>query len=286
MDLSVTVLQITASQIEAIASLRHPHNHQFLVSDNTSTRRATPKRRRENTPSVEPEQVQAVLRTDHYPFDPLLEWVFGRGDDEQCDFRLGTREQGVSARQFRIGHNWEAMTLVLTNLASKGTKCVDPSTGRLKRIMTSRAILPNEEYRIFAGAIDLTLRVPPRNDVQQARYEANLQVLKQEINQATPSIGGLRMRASQAVTPVIVGRKRRFVLQDQIGVGVTGSVHRAVDYETGDVFAAKTYNLDGSTNKVLKEMLNEIKILQGLDHVSIIAGQSLTLLIVLSEAYR
>lgn len=85
---------------------------------------------------------------------------------------------------------------------------------------------------------------------------------------------------------MIVSRRRRFVLYDQQRAGVTGPVHKAVDYETGDVFTAKTDNLGNSTEKVLKEMLNEIKILQRLDHTSDIPEQSFVYLIILPEAYR
>jgi hypothetical protein len=266
-DLSTIVLQITALNREAITALSHPHNKAFLISIELSDQKPVPRRTREATPSTSSRSVRALLRTDCYPFDPQFGWVFGR-EDEECDFFLGTREQGVSRKHFRVDHNWQSMTLVLTNMSSNGTRWTSPATGQVERVMTSRAILPGEQYNISAGAIDLILQIPPRDEDQQALYDSNIHRLRMEVENAMPTMNGLRVQPPGKVTPMIVGSKRKFVLQKVIGTGAMALVHRAVDFETGDVYAAKEYKLDEHTDFHLLSMLNEIKILQGLKHVS------------------
>lgn len=267
MDPEFTILQIRTSQPEAIAVLNGPHNEQFLVNHDSVIEEPAAKRRRETTPHVVPNEAQAVLRTDQYPFDPSLEWVFGH-DDERCDFLLGSKAQGVSGRQFRISHNWKSMEVMFVNLSANGTRIVDPSTGKIVKIMARRVLLAKEQYRVYAGVIDITLGIPPRNQAQQAVYLSNLQRLKHEVEQATPSMGKMAVESSKAATPVFVGRARRFILKDVLGAGAMSIVYKAVEYETGNVFAAKIHKINRKDDSIQKSMLNETKILQRLNHVS------------------
>ena len=266
-DLSRTVLQISAFEENSIKALNNSHNQGFIVSDKLSERPSLSRHQREETPSVEPRTVLAVLRTDHYPFDPLLGWVFG-SDEETCDVLIGTRDQGVSRKHFRIDHNWRTMTLVLTNISTHGTHMIDPETGDSHRITTSRAIFGTEQHRITLGAVNLTLRIPSRNQAQQAGYSLSIQRLGQEVVQATPSIRGLNIQSTGAVTPAVVGRKRKFVLRGVIGNGAMATVYKAIDAETGDLFAAKEYDFGDKLEARLRSMRNEVKILQKLKHVS------------------
>ena len=266
-DLSTVVLQLTALNHEAVATLTHPCNEAFLVPTASSVSKPMPRYARETTPLASNEPVRAMLRTDQYPFDPLLGWIFGR-DSEECDFFLGTMEQGISRRQFRIDHNWKAKTLVLINMSGNGTSWTNPETGEVERVLTSRAILPGEQCNISAGVVDLVLRIPPRSEDQQASYDDSINQICVEVEAATPTINGLKIQAPGTATPMIVGRKRKFVLQNIIGTGAMALVYRATDYETGDTFAAKEYKLSENFEQHLSSMLNEIKILKKLKHVS------------------
>lgn len=190
--------------------------------------------------------------------------MFGRAGD-RTDFVLGTQDQGVSQMHFRVDHNWKTINLVLTNLSGNGTSWIDPETGQREIIKTSRAILGNDQYRITVGVIELTLQIPPRHEKQQAEYEANLRRLRKEVEHAIPKFGGLAIQRRGTITPMVVGRKRKFVLRRIIGAGVMASVREAVDYETGDLYAAKQCRV---TNENLNSVLCKIKIMRRQKHVS------------------
>ncbi|OAP62697.1 hypothetical protein AYL99_01924 [Fonsecaea erecta] len=270
-DLSTVVLELTAVNSDAITSFRHPDNEAFLVPVEPSDQEPVHRRAREGTPLANSQSVRAFLRTDCYPYDPLLGWVFGRKDEEEeCDFFLGTKEQGVSRKHFRIDHNWKAMTLILTNMSGHGTKWASPDARNSDRVMTSRAILPGEQYSISAGAVELILQIPARGEDEQANFDSNIGRLRLEVEEATPTMNGLKIEPPGPITPLVVGRQRRFVLQNVIGSGAMALVYKAVDFETGDVYAAKAYKLAENTDLHLLSMLNEIKILQKLEHRNII----------------
>src|ERR1700744_92233 len=128
MDASFVVVQISPANEEATIALKDPRNAEFLIptGDPPELPRSDPGQR-DSTPFVEPSSNKTVLRLDRYPFDPAFGGVFGREGDD-VDFVLGSRDQGVSQKHFRIDHNWKAMTLVLTNMSGNWTGFADPAT--------------------------------------------------------------------------------------------------------------------------------------------------------------
>lgn len=267
LDLSLVVLQIQATNPDAVAALRNSHNKDYLVVNEQPIAKALNRSVREKTPRVERKISQAVLRTDRHPRDLLGGWSFGRA--EICDLIIGTQSQGIRDVNFKINYNWASLSLVLTNFSSHGTIIVDSATGSEETVMNSRAILENEQYRIIAGAIELMLQIPRRNEVIQMQYNANVQHMKRVVQQAIPFMSGLKIQSSGTITPAIVGRDRKFALREILGSGHQAVVHKAYDYATGDVFAAKKYKLKkrGST----KSMSTELGILTTLQHVSFVS---------------
>ncbi|KAK5312890.1 hypothetical protein LTR93_011161 [Exophiala xenobiotica] len=141
-------------------------------------------------------------------------------------------------------------------MSANGIRWTNSETNEIERVTTSRAILPGAQYTISAGVIDLILQIPPRGEDQQAMYDHNFRSLRQEAEQAMPTMNGLRVHPHGTITPMVVGRKR---------TGAMAIVHKAIDYETGD-----EYKLVDHTEFHLSSMLNEIKILQQVRHENII----------------
>lgn len=283
-DASLTVLQIKARNDDAVSALKLPQNANFLVKPaNLERKIAAPRRKREGTPLVKSQSVLAVLRIDRLPYDATRGWVFGRYDDgreenigeghgkeadeedEGVDFVLGTVHQGVSKRHFSIDYNWEAKTLLLKNLSDNGTVWIDPETGTEERIFSSRALLGTINYSFSAGTVDLVLQVPPRDDIQQAKYNVEFERLRTEAYKAVPKMHGLEVAPIAEETPLVIGKK--FKRGRAIGRGATAVVYEVTNYETGDRLAAKSYSYTGQTEAVLKSMTLEIRLLQKLKHV-------------------
>ena len=264
MDVSSIVLQITAANDDATVALKDPCNSAFLMPRSNHPKSPTLEYgQRDNTPSIDSSSVCAALRLDHYPFDPALGWVFGREADS-VDFVLGSRSQGVSHKHFRIDHNWNAMTLVLTNLSGNWTEWTNTETGEVEKLTGSRALVEAVPYRVGAGTVRLMLQIPVRNPDQQIRYDVRVQKLRDEVALAAPIMKGLTVASLvEEPTPHVAGH---FVLGRVIGTGTTAIVREAFDGVTGDRFAAKEYTL--SSQGILQSMLREIKLLQKLKHVS------------------
>lgn len=297
LDTSLIVLNISAGNNDAISALYLPQNEKWLVKPaNFGRKIATPRRKREGTPLVECQSVDAVLRIDCLPYNAANGWVFGRddygsedddgedddgddddreeddgkhadGEDEGIDFVLGTFHQGVSKKQFSIDYNWEAKTLLLRNLSTHGTKWTNPETGGRERIHTSMALLSDIHYMISAGTVRLVLQVPSRNERQQAKYNAEFERLRAEACKATPQIHGLAIEHPEEETPMVIGDTSNYKRGRVLGTGATSVVHEVVEHETGYRFAAKEYTFTGQTEAILKSMMLEIRLLQKLKHV-------------------
>ena len=53
---------------------------------------------------------------------------------------------------------------------------------------------------------------------------------------AIPKLDGMRIHQPAWLTPMIVGVKRKYILQKDIGTGAFATVHKAVDHENGNIF--------------------------------------------------
>lgn len=283
LDVSTVILQITSSDDTSAAALQNPSNTAFLLP----TIRIPPRRKREGTPLVERDPARLVLRTTDFPFDPARGFVFGRKnrdsndeeklegdeDDDETDIDIGTHRQGVSQKHFSVNFNWEARTLLLRNLSANGTGWTDPETGLDERLMTSRVLLESTQYRISAGLIELILRIPSRDDNQRAKYDTEIQRLHDAARDASPTLDGLKLRSQGKATPMVIGRGRKYILGRSIGAGTTAIVFEALDYETGDRFAAKEYTASSVSISV---MFSELKLLQEMKHVRSLYSKAIT----------
>jgi hypothetical protein len=263
-DLSTTVLFVTAISNEAVLGFQNAHNADFLMSAGLSEDEEGSLGSRESTPFIELRPTRCVLRTNHYPNDPQCGWSFGY-DLERCDFYLGKKMWGVSDIHFRIDHNWTAKSLVIINMSQHGIQVADPATGDYERVFTSRVIMEAEQMKVGAGLVEMTLNIPRRGPHQET-YDMNLEILRKEVEMAMPRIDGVRIHQPAWLTPKVVGEKRKYILQQSIGVGAFATVYKAIDHQNGNVFAAKEFkHLD---KKGLTSAMEEIRLLQSIKHVS------------------
>lgn len=263
-DFATTVILINGNEAEPAFTL--PHNNSFRIYDDETSGERIHSRDREGTPFVRLRKTWLVLTTTRKPFDPLVGWVFG-SDDELCDLVLDVNSaQGVSGKHFRIDHDWESRSVILTNMSRHGTKLISPSIGfRGKMISGSSTwrIRPDEQTTIEAGGSSITVEVP-RRGVCQGEYDENLEAYYREVQEAVPQVGRLGFHGSLIETPLVARGERtqsQYVLQEEIGRGAYGIVYKAFDPSTERVYAVK---------KLLNEHSPaEINILQKVSHVSL-----------------
>lgn len=261
-DLATTVLLINGSESEPTFTL--PYNISFRISDEETSDEHTPSRDREGTPFVCLSKIWLVLTTTRKPFDPLLGWVFG-SNEELCDLVIDANcMHGVSGRHFRIHHDWESKSLVLTNISRHGTKMSSPSIGLRGKTISGCGtwrIRPDEQTKIEAGRRSITVEIPCRG-VFQSKYDDNLGSYYREVQEAVPRIGRLKFHGSLVETPLVArGEQTRsqYTLQEEIGKGTFATVFKAFDPSTKRVYAAKKL--------VSKHSPAETNILRRVSHV-------------------
>ena len=111
----------------------------------------------------------------------------------------------------------------------------------------------------------LTFKVkwPENRDVCLAEYEAHRDAYLEERRNALPYLSQLGMESQQTsavLTPL--GQQPIYLPKEELGRGAFGTVHKVVDVSTGYEYAGKKFH-DGNWK-------NEVKILKGLLHMSVI----------------
>src|SRR3954468_16426267 len=80
----------------------------------------------------------------------------------------------------------------------------------------------------------------PHRGAQQAAYDRNLDSFKCKVLAAHPAIGTLNIQAPVIETPVVPSEDNPYVVEKrEIGRGSFATVYRALQFQTGELFAAK-----------------------------------------------
>ena len=270
LNLALAVIVIESKNSLAEIALELPENERYVVNsvvEDVSTQYSAASR--ESTPFVAPSMATCALLLTHKPFDPFTGWVFG-SDEERCDFLLTTtnKETGVSGRHFGINYNWTSRYLRLTNLSRHHTMMSSPKLGQDIIVRDSRVIPSGEEVTITAGRVTLVIRVPVRGDYQDT-FSRALDAYHNEVKEAMPRLATLGFGEPLHETPqVVLGKRNRvqYLIEKEgdIGEGHFGTVSKALDPITGDLYAAKRLR------KASQSAHHEIELHQRLSHVSLL----------------
>ncbi|KAL9109714.1 MAG: hypothetical protein Q9187_008128 [Circinaria calcarea] len=245
-NLATTVLLIESRNSPAEAALLLPSNEDYVVNPVVEDATQHSPASREGTPFIALSSVICALLLSHKPFDPLEGWVFG-SDEERCDFLLATtsKRTGVSGRHFRIHYNWTSRHLRLTNISKHHTVMSSTKLGRDIIVRDSRVIFPGEIVTVTVGVVSLSIHIPPRGECQDA-FDKGLDAYCNEVQAAVPRLVTLKFSEPSQETPLVVLGKRNRVQyliekDGDIGKGGFGTVSKAINHITGDLYAAKRF---------------------------------------------
>ena len=221
---------------------------------------------RESTPAIDQPGSQIQLTFDDKPKNLDKGFVFG-SDPQICDVFLGERGAGFSGQQFYITFN-ERGEVVFKNIARKKAQVdyngEDPSR---RNQFTWILFGTYQNIKITLGKDDLIFKVKwPKHGTYRAEYEAQRDAYFEERRNAFPPFSQLDMESQQTTAVLTAQHSPRqepiYLLEEELGRGGFGTVHKAVDVSTGDVHAAKKFH-HGDWKK-------EVDILMSLSHVIVI----------------
>ena len=226
---------------------------------------------RESTPTVNQSESQITLTFDNKPKNLQKGFVFG-SDPRICDIFLGERGAGFSGQQFCITFN-ERGEVIFKNTSRKQARV--SYNGEKPSRRTQFTWILFDKYKNIKITIgkedDLIFKIewPEIRDPFRAEYEAHRDAYLEECRNALPPLSQLGME-SQPTTAMITtqhsprqepsGQEPMYLLEEELGRGGFGTVHKAVDVSTGDVYAAKKFH-HGNWKR-------EVEILMSLSHVS------------------
>ncbi|KAK0101752.1 hypothetical protein ONS95_006904 [Cadophora gregata] len=265
-DYTNVFLIITVSEVHPAATLSH--NASFRIGNNEISDEEGSTHGREGTPFTRVPRTWLVLTLSRKPFDPLLGWVFG-SDKKSCDILLDTSSRnGVSRRHFSINHDRDSRSVILTNISQHGTRLTSESIGFEGMRITgneSWRIRPDERTTVDTGKTYVSIEVP-RDAVRgkwRSEYEANLEACYREAQEAVPRIDKLKFHGGPIEDTPAEAYASRYVLQEKLGSGTFGTVYKAFDRYSKQVYAAKTVSSSYSPQ--------EVEILQKTSHDHIVA---------------
>lgn len=216
-----------------------------------------------------PISVSSVIRCALLLTNKLREpfiWVFG-SNLEKSDFQLATTSKGtgVSGRHFCNTSDWAEMS-ASCQLISAYTLMRSSKLGRDIMVRDSRIIPSSEDITVEAGIVSLSIYIPERGKHQDT-FDKTLSTYLDEVEPAIPRIATFDSYGpSQETLLVILGKRMRthFLIEEEgdIGKGAFGTVSKALDLVTGNLYAAKRF--------VGSKASMEIDILQNLSHVSLL----------------
>ena len=225
---------------------------------------------------------------DNKPKDLEKGFVFG-SDPRICDVFLGERGAGFSGQQFCITFN-EGGEVVFKNTSRKEAQVdYNGENPHFRNQFTWILFGTYENIKITMGEKeDLIFKIkwPENRKFCRTEYETHRDAYFEECRDALPPFSQLGME-SQPTTAMLTakhssrqespqqesprqkaprkeppGQEPIFLLEEELGRGGFGTVHKAVDVSTGDVHAAKKFH-HGDWKK-------EVDILMSLSHVSVI----------------
>ena len=289
-DYSNTILIIKPVGPDAAASLRSEHNTKGLISFHfkdgvSSTSKSDDPRSRECTPYVpRPSELELHLQFDPGPKDATRGFVFGT-DEEHCDVKLlenpdpdKKKRYGISRQHFRIDFNWDSGFLRLNNMSSQnGTGMSAPSVNdRFQSLKHNdmHMLHPAEQTKLLVGKLVFEISFPVRGK-HQRQYDRNWETFSAKYRNAVPKVNGLRLKTTSKMTPFVQRRKGRrsaYLLHGVIGTGQFGTVCKANDPTTGQLYAAKQFATRKPGTDAKANL--EIAMSQNITHVNFIAHQS------------
>ncbi len=261
-DHSKTILIVKPVGPAALDALRSEYNISRLVSFHfedgaSSISQYDDPRSRECTPYVSrPSEIELHLKFDPKPKDATRGFVFGTDEtdddkEKKCDVVLlenpdPQKIHGISKQHFSINFNWKSGFLRLNNISRNGTGMGAPSVKngyQMLKYNNMYMLHPAEQTKIHVGDLVFEVSFPERG-MYQRQYEMNWEAFRRECGDDVPKIEGLDIQPTRKITQLFVRRESRhnaYFLHDEIGKGQFGSVCKASDYRTGEVFAAKQY---------------------------------------------
>lgn len=223
---------------------------------------------RESTPAVDQPKSQIQLTFDNKPKDLEKGFVFG-SDPRICDVFLGERGAGFSGQHFCITFNERGEVIFKNKSRKKAQVDYNGENPPFRTQFTWILFVTYKNIEITVGdKNDLIFKVewPKNRDSCRAEYEAHRDAYFKERRNAFPPLSQLDMESQQTTAGITAQHSPRqepiFLLEEELGRGGFGTVHKAVDVSTGDVHAAKKFH-HGNWKK-------EVDILMSLSHVSVI----------------
>ena len=226
---------------------------------------------RESTPAVGQPGSQIQLTFNDKPKNLEKGFVFG-SDPKICDVFLGERGAGFSGQQFCIAFN-ERGEVIFKNTSRKEAQVNYNSENPPRRNQFTWILFDTyKNIEITMGEEDdLIFKVewPKNRKFCLAEYEAHRDAYFEERRSALPQLSQLGMESQQTTAVPTAqhsprqkpsGQQPIYLLEEELGHGGFGTVHKAVDVSTGDVYAAKKFH-HGNWKK-------EVDILMSLSHVS------------------
>lgn len=212
-----------------------------IQDDTSSSRECTPF-------CLPPVETELHLKFSPLLKDPIRGFVFGTSADK-CDIVLtGDNAKNISREHFYIDFNWDSSFPRLINISQNGTFINAPSLKDGHRFLKHHAmhLLSAEQIRISIGALQFDVALPSRDKRQAAIYARNWEIFRTECSLAVPELGTLTMNRVHDITQFAVRRESRdhiYLLLGKIGEGGHGAVRKAVRQPSGELFAAKAYDI-------------------------------------------
>ena len=237
---------------------------------------------RESTPAVGQPGSQIQLTFDDKPKNLKKGFVFG-SDPRICDIFLGERGAGFSGQQFCITFN-ERGEVIFKNTCRKEAQVdyngEDPSR---RNQFTWILFDTYKNIQITMGDLIFKVEWPKNREFCLAEYVAHRDAYFEECRNALPPLSQLDMESQQTTAMPTAqhsprqesprqkppGQEPIYLLEEELGRGGFGTVHKAVDVSDGDVYAAKKFH-HGNWKK-------EVDILTELSHVSVIIDLTIDL---------
>lgn len=236
-------------------------NSQSLLTDGISanTHHVTPE------PSTQLLSYQLCLRTNHFPKDPSVGFVFGTDPDE-CDILLTPCEKGsIGARQFAVTFRTDTGAILFKNLSKRYTRIEVRGS---QQNLTHQVALDKKGIQVHLEGWKAHLAKGRNICDREAQYTAFLTKLAK----AAPDLGGMPLSVSTSAKRLSVPvRELPYEVDGKIGQGGGGTVYKAYHKITGDLVAIKRFSGKG------RGFWNEAYILHTLEHVSRVDGFILTI---------
>ena len=223
---------------------------------------------RESTPAVDQTASQIQLTFDDKPKDLQKGFVFG-SDPQICDVFLGERGAGFSGRQFCITFNERGEVIFKNTSRTKSFVDYNGEDPPGRNQFTWILFATYENIQITMGDLIFKVKWPENRKFCLAEYETHRDAYFEERRNALPPLSQLDMASQQTTAvPTVqhsprqepLGQEPIYLLEEELGRGSFGTVHKAVDVSTGDVYAAKRFHHS--------DWKKEVDILMSLSHVS------------------